>query len=156
MNNFKTINLNLFQPIVYNKETILQPQDIESTYQLLIKKLDKSKTASEGCINIKYYSEDNITFEIEEVGFADQPDQSVIDAIKKGEKIPLKNYDMEIPCGKYKFIQLPILPTQENLFATLMQISCTNNLKSEGNFYLRLLKENSIVILAQVIMALEK
>jgi hypothetical protein len=156
MNNFKTINLNLFQPIVYNKETITQTQDIESAYQLLIKKLDNSKTASEGCINIKYYSEDNISFEIKEVGFADQPDQSVIDAVQNGEEIPLKNYDMEIPPGKYKFIQLPFLPTQENLFATLMQISCSNNLKAEGNFYLRLLKENSLVIIAQVIILLEE
>lgn len=156
MNDFNSINLNLFQPIVYNKESNSLAQDIETAYLLLIKKLDKSKTASEACINIKYFCEDKISFEITEFGFADQPSKEVVEAVNKGEEIPLVEHDMEIPPGKYKFIQLPFLPTQENLFSTLMQITCSNNVKNSGNFYLRLLKENAITIIAQIILTLEK
>jgi hypothetical protein len=156
MNNFKTINLNLFQPIVYTKETTSQKQDIESVYQQLIKKLDCSTVASECCMNIKYTSSDTITFEVIEAGFADTPNESIVEAVNKGQEIPLPAYDMKIELGKYKFIQLPFLPSEENLFATLMQISCSNNLKQTGNFYLRLLKENSLVILAQFILLLEE
>ena len=156
MNNFNTINLNLFQPIVYNKETNVIKQDMEKVYSHLLKKLDNSKTASEACICFKYFYEDQISFEIENVGFADQPTQEVVKAVQSGEKIPLPEYDMKIEEGKYKFIQLPFLPTEENLFATLMQISCANNVKKSGHFYFRLLKESTLVILAQAILPLEK
>jgi len=156
MNNFNTITLNLIQPIIYNKETVIETQDIESLYQLLIKKLDNNGVASEACINIEYINNDNISFKILEAGFASTPTDDVIEAVKKGKEIPLFEHDMEIVPGKYKFIQLPFLPTQENLFATLMQISCSQNFNQKGSFYLRLLKENSLVILAQVILKLKE
>ncbi len=134
MNNFNTITLNLIQPIIYNKETVIETQDIESLYQLLIKKLDNNDVASEACINIEYINNDNISFKIIEAGFAPTPTEDVIQAVKKGKEIPLFEHDMEIIPGKYKFIQLPFLPTQENLFATLMQISCSQNLIKKGVF----------------------
>jgi len=156
MNNFNSINLNLYQPIIYNKERSLQTQDIEKAYDFLIKKLDKNGIAAEACIKIQYNSNDSIEFNAEELGFAESPSQAVIDAVKEAKEIPLENHDMEIKPGNYKFIQLPFLPTKENLFATLLQIACSITKKNNGFFYLRLLKENSIVILAQIIIELEK
>jgi len=156
MNNFNTITLNLIQPIIYNKETVIETQDIESLYQLLIKKLENNGVASEACLNIEYVNDDKISFKILEAGFAPTPTEAVIEAVKKGKESPLFDHDMEIIPGKYKFIQLPFLPSQENLFATLMQISCSQNFSQKGNFYLRLLKENSLVILAQVILNLKE
>lgn len=156
MNNFNSINLTLNQPIVYNKEKDLQTQDIYEVYQYLLKKLDNSGIASEACINFRYETSDSIDFTIQEVGYAPTPSQEVIEAVQKGEVIPLMEHDMEIENGSYKIIQLPFLPDNNNLYATLMQIACSNLKQSTGNLYLRLIKENSIVILMQVIIALEK
>ncbi len=156
MSNFNSVNLTLNQPIVYNKESDFQKQDIETIYQYLLKKLDDNGIASEACINLNYKTSDGISFNIEEVGFAPTPSKDVIEAVKKGEEIPLIDYDMAIDQGDYKIIQLPFLPDNNNLFATLMQITCSNIKKTTGNLYLRLIKENSIVILAQVIINLEK
>lgn len=156
MNNFNSVNLTLNQPIVYNKETKLLTQDINAVYQYLLKKLDNNGIASEACIKLKYETSDSIIFNIEEVGFAQTPTQEVIDAVKKGETIPLKDYDMSINEGYYKIVQLPFLPDNTNLFSTLMQITCSTLSQAKGSLYLRLIKENSIVILAQVIINLEK
>jgi len=156
MNNFNSINLTLNQPIVYNKEKELQTQDINTVYQFLIKKLDNSGIASEACININFETSDSISFNIDEVGYAPTPTQEIIDAVQSGEIIPLMDHDMEIKSGLYKIVQLPFLPDDTNLYSTLMQITCSNLKDSRGNLYLRLIKENSIVILAQVIIPLEK
>ncbi len=156
MNNFNSINLTLNQPIVYNKEKEIQTQDIFDVYQYLIKKLDNSGVAAESCINFQYETTDSIDFFIREVGYAPTPTQEVIDAVQQGDTIPLMEHDMEIQIGLYKIIQLPFLPDKNNLYSTLMQITCSNLTTSTGNLFLRLIKENSIVILAQVLIPLEK
>ncbi|MGD1823273.1 MAG: hypothetical protein ACPKM0_10995 [Pleomorphochaeta sp.] len=156
MNNYNSINLTLNQPLVYNKERELQTQDINTIYQYLLNKLDNSGIASEACINFKYQTSDSISFEIEEVGYAPTPSEEVIKAVENGETIPLMEHDMAINIGSYKIIQLPFLPDKSNLFATLMQIACSNFTTSSGNLFYRLIKENSIVILAQVIIKLEE
>ncbi len=45
---------------------------------------------------------------------------------------------MKIQPGKYKFIQLPIIPEKENLYSVLLPFVVTNNIKEKGTFHIRL------------------
>lgn len=155
MINQNSVTLTLFQPLVYTKEQLTDKQDISQIYSALIKKLDDSEVGSEACIEFSYESNDSINIYAEKAGFALPPTEEVQKAVLEGEEIPLPSHDMKIKEGKYKFIQIPILPEKENLFSVLIPFICTNTSNKKGTFHIRLLKENAIAIIFQIIL-LEK
>lgn len=153
MINQNSIKLTLFQPIVYTKQPILNREDIPGTYSELIKKIDSSETGSEACIKFNYISNDGIVINIEEVGFAEPPTEEVQKAVLEGAIVPLPEHDMQVPEGKYVFIQLPYTPEKDNLFSTFLPFLCNNSTNKKGTFHLRLLKENAFAIICQVILS---
>lgn len=155
MTNQNTVNLTLFQPLVYNREDFDSNSDYTSIYDALIRKLDKEDVGSEACIEFNYTCKDNIKINSEKVGFALPPTEEVRKAVLEGKEIPLPEHNMQIKAGKYEFIQLNFLPQKEDLFATLLPIICVNDIKEKGTFHLRLLKENAFVIICQIILSKE-
>lgn len=156
MINQNSIKLSLFQPLVYNKLTIKDNTNIDEIYSSLIKKLDDAPIGCEAVIAFNYTINDGISINIISIGFAEQPTEETRIAIEKGEEIPLPEHDMEISSGKYEFIQLPILPQNNALYSTFIPFIYSNSSQKKGTFHFRLLKENALVILSQIILKLEE
>ncbi|MBK5201827.1 MAG: hypothetical protein JJE21_09930 [Spirochaetaceae bacterium] len=156
MINQNSIKLSLFQPLVYNKLTITDNTNIDVIYSSLIKKLDAAPIGCEAVIAFNYAINDGISINVISVGFANEPTEEVRVAIEQGEEIPLSEHDMEIESGKYEFIQLPILPEKDALYSTFIPFIYSSSYQKIGTFHFRLLKENALVILSQVILKLEE
>lgn len=156
MINQNSVKLNLFQPLVYNKIEIENDRSANDIYSLLIKKLDTSPVGSEAVIAFEYTIDDSISINVISVGFANPPTQEVILAVEKGEEIPIGKHDLEISSGKYEFIQLPLLPQNKSLYSTFIPFIYSKTAQKKGTFHFRLLKENALVILSQIILRLEE
>jgi hypothetical protein len=156
MINQNSIKLSLFQPLVYNKIEINEDDNIDKIYSSLIKKLDNSPIGCEAIISFNYKIADGISIDFLEVGFASSPSDEVRIAVEKAEEIPLGEYDIEIPSGKYEFVQLPLIPEYNALYSTFIPFIYSSSSKKEGTFHFRLLKENALVILSQIILKLEE
>ena len=133
-----------------------QNDTIDIIYSSLIKKLDKSPIGCEAVIAFNYKIDDGILIDVRDVGFANAPTEEIRIAVEKAEDIPLGEYDLEIPSGKYEFVQLPLIPEYNSLYSTFIPFIYSSSNKKEGTFHFRLLKENALVILSQIILQLEE
>lgn len=157
MINTNPLKLTLFQPLPYTKMAIKDnKQDITKIYKSLLEKVDKEPTGCEGIMKFGFKYKDSIDISLLELGFADPPTEETRLAVLNGDTIPLPEHDMEIQPGKYQLIQLPALPQDNSLLSTFIPYICSSLKKTEGIFYFRLLKENSLVVLSQIILTSEE
>ncbi|MCH3917643.1 MAG: hypothetical protein LKE40_09320 [Spirochaetia bacterium] len=123
----------------------------EDSYIRLLGKLDKSPSGCEATLQISYRHSDGIDFEIEKIGFAQPPEKAVQEAVAAGKEIPLPEHNMEIPAGTYIFEQIPWLPNKESFESSLLSFSCAPGFPNQGFFFVRLLKENSLEVIMQLL-----
>jgi len=156
MTNQNSIKLNLFQPLVYQSIAIEDRSDIEKNYKMLLKKIEDEPTGCEGVMKFSYLIRDNVKISLEEMGYAEPPTEEVREAVLNGEEIPLYEHNMEIPEGRYMLAQYPIAPESNTLFSMFIPFICNSTTNKKGTFHFRLLKENALVILSQIILKLEE
>ena len=156
MTNENSIKLNLFQPLVYQSIEIEDKSDIEKNYKTLLKKIEREPTGCEGVMRFSYRTGDGVSIFLEEMGYAEPPTEEVRVAVLNGEQIPLPSHNMEISEGKYMIFQYPLPPESNALFAMFVPFICSNTANKKGTFHFRLLKENALIILSQIILDLEE
>lgn len=156
MINTNSLKLTIFQPLPYTRIEIKDITDTASNYTQLLKKLDSNASGSEAIMKFSYEFNDNVVIKLLEMGFAEPPTEEVRIAVLNGETIPLPPHDMELKSGKYEIVQMPIPPQPMSLFSTFIPFICSNLEQKKGTFHFRLIKENALAILSQIILTLEE
>lgn len=156
MINKNSLKLTMFQPLPYTRMEIADKSDIAGTYSDLLKKMDDGLTGCESLMKFTYEFGDNITINLVDMGFAEPPTEEVRVAVLNGDTIPLPPHDMELEPGKYELIQMPIPPQPKSLFSTFIPYLCSNMKQKKGTFHFRLLKENALAVLSQIILSSEE
>jgi len=142
------IKLHLLQELQYKKYEIEKNFSFSETFEILNNKLQEIESKGEFCIHCHYLCEDSLKIEVIEVGYKDAPtpeEKEAVDNLKPSFK--MSNPDFEIKIGNYFAYQFPVVLTKKNLifnFIPLIQ-------KNKGDFYFRLIKENAIQIVLQVL-----
>jgi hypothetical protein len=141
------IKLHLFQDIQYQRKT--EGLEMETAYSQLSQSLFSIPEGGEVCLHVSYNCGDSVSMDLTELASKDPPTLEDKIAVDSGMQIPpLDNPAFSIPAGEYQFEQLVILPEPGNLEGFLYRY-CT---KSTGSLYLRILRENPVSFVAQIII----
>lgn len=138
MQSAKSMRLHLHQAITY-KDAPFSFQDASEAYQTLLTYLDDQPIGSEGCLAVT--STANVVF----CGVQDPPDEATLEAIRNGIEQPLREGSNQLEPGSYEFFQLAPLQTFEQMLQCIPML-----FDGPSRIYLRLIKENSIAIVAQI------
>lgn len=154
--------LHLYQEIPYLFCPIApEPvDDIATVYSNLLQKLDDAPIGSEACLEGTYdRTEDAILFSVTKTGWANPPDETIRKAVQEGTLQPMppqESIAFSIPANDYRFAQLPWTPEGNSLVMTLLPFFASPAEVQDrgGVFYLRLIKENVLEVVAQVLAPL--
>lgn len=146
MENNTPMILHLFQEMPYildsgNAKTLSQ------AYGTMLQWIDSAAIGSEACIGLS--SVLTVLF----TGHQDPPDEKTRLAIEQGNTIPERKKDWAIEPGDYHFVQLPLTPTAEEIEGELQPIVERQACDGCSTIYIRLLKENLLEVIVQVIWA---
>lgn len=131
------MNLSLRQGLAYQKLPC-EGSSAEDAYRALISFLDQAPAGSEGVLLLSF--EMNVLF----LGTSAPPDEETLKKIAKAEKLDPAEGDHVLEPGSYRFIQIP-LP------ASIEELPLENLALDEGDLlYLRILKEGSFALVAQL------
>jgi len=131
------MNLSLRQSLAYQKLPC-EGSSAEDAYRALISFLDQAPAGSEGVLLLSF--EMNVLF----LGTSAPPDEETLKKIAKAEKLDPAEGDHVLEPGHYRFIQIP-LP------ASIEELPLENLALDEGDLlYLRILKEGSFALVAQL------
>ena len=142
------IKLHLLQELQYKKEEIEKNLSFPKTFELFNTKLQKIKNKGEFCIHCHYNCEDTLEIKVVEIGYRDAPtpqEKEAVDNLKPS--IKMENPDFEISIGNYSAYQFSTILTKKNLIYSFIPLIQEN----EGDFYFRMIKENAIQIVLQVL-----
>ncbi|NLZ77209.1 MAG: hypothetical protein GX911_04500 [Spirochaetales bacterium] len=133
----RLMNLSLRQGLAYRKLP-WEGSSAEEAYQTLVSFLDLAPVGSEGVLLLSF--DMNVLF----LGTSDPPDEEALEKIAKAEKLEEAEGDHVLKPGRYRFIQIP-LP------ASIEEIPLEKLALDEGDpLYLRILKEKSFAPVAQL------
>jgi hypothetical protein len=131
------MNLSLRQGLAYQKLPC-EGSSAEDAYRALISFLDQAPAGSEGVLLLSF--EMNVLF----LGTSAPPDEETLKKIAGAEKLDPAEGDHVLEPGSYRFIQIP-LP------ASIEELPLENLALKEGDLlYVRILKEGSFALVAQL------
>lgn len=142
------IKLHLLQELQYKNYEIEKDLSFPETFEVLGKELQKVENDGEFCIHCHYNCEDTLQIQVTDIGHRDAPtpeEKEIVDNLKPALK--MENPDFEIKIGDYDAYQFPIVLTKKNLIFNFIPLIK----KNEGDFYFRMIKENAIQIVLQVL-----
>ena len=142
------IKLHLLQELQYKNHKIEKDLSFPETFEVLINEIQKIENDGEYCVHCHYRCEDNLQIKVIEIGYKNAPtpkEKEIVDNLKPALK--MKNPDFEIKVNDYNAYQFPIVLTKKNLIFNFIPLIK----KNEGDFYFRMIKENAIQIVLQVL-----
>jgi len=142
------IKLHLLQELQYKNYEIEKDLSFPETFEVLSKELQKIESDGEFCVHCHYNCEDTLKIKVIEIGYKNAPtpeEKEIVDNLKPALK--MENPDFEIKIGDYDAYQFPIVLTKKNLIFNFIPLIK----KNEGDFYFRMIKENAIQIVLQVL-----
>ncbi len=105
----------------------------------MIDYLDASEVGTEACLVL------SSTLSLFAAGVQSKPDEAMREAVEKGLPHPKREADFSIETGDYAFSQIPLAESLAELVQAIPFLSDGPN-----RIYVRLLKENPLVIIAQL------
>lgn len=142
------IKLHLLQEIQYQKTVNFD--SLEKCYEALYNGLFDMPLMGEYCLSINYSCSDIVSFSLNCCAFKEPPtpeDKEAVDNLRPLKAI--ENPAFVLESKDYDFEQLMYLPQPESLQASLIKY-CT---KSSGVINLRLLRENVVEFVAQILVS---
>jgi hypothetical protein len=133
--------LHLFQDIPYISLG-LKKEHLSETYLALLSFLDDKETGSEACLEV---GPDMVPVSC---GYQNPPDDE--DRINVEQMLPQKEkpHDFTIPAGNYEFSQLDHIPLETQIEGELSGYVASG---SKNNVFIRMIKENAIVVAIQLL-----
>jgi hypothetical protein len=144
MENNKPMILHLFQELPYILDSE-NPSDLSSAYGNMLKRIDRSEIGSETCLGLS--SVLTVLF----TGFQEPPTEEIKKAVENGELLPQRKKDWAIESGDYRFAQLPLTPTAEEIEQILLPYAAMQSCDGSSMIYLRMVKENLLEVIVQVL-----
>lgn len=154
--------LHLYQaiPYLFCKTVPMTANDIAISYDALLRQLDDAEIGSEACLACTYdRSEDVVKFSVTQAGWTNPPDEAIRRAVSEGANQPVPTEEetaFAIPANDYRFTQLPWTPEGPSLVMTLLPFFAApaEALGHEGVFFLRMIKENVLEVVVQLLAPL--
>lgn len=141
------IKLHLFQEIQYQRA--YDDLELDSCYASVIAGMFSIPIGSEICLAIDYSCDDFASFKLLLKAEKDPPTPEEKDAADNGLPLPpIQNPAFQIESGTYSFEQLAELPAPGRLHSFLYRY-CT---AQQGVLLLRLMRENAVEFVAQVLV----
>ncbi len=139
--------LHLIQDMPY-KDFSTSTSDLCQVYDQMLMWIDKAPTGSEACIQT------SSLLNVLRTGFQNPPTKEIRQAVEQGAVHPLQEKDFAIQPGSYTFFQLLGTPTKDEVVPLLEKTLADILQDGPCCIYLRLLKENDIAVIAQLLLPL--